>query len=199
MGSESSERYVPSTVTQSVKILVVGAFGVGKTTLIGSVSEIPPLRTEETMTAASVGVDSLAGLDSKSSTTVAMDFGRITLNPELVLYLFGTPGQKRFWNLWEGLADGAVGALVMVDTRRLQDSFEVFDQLELHTRVPFAVAVNQFPGSPTYDTEELRSALDLLPETPIVYCDARERQSSVQALIKLVEYAIEVRKRSEVA
>ncbi len=199
MGSESSERYVPSTVVQSVKILVVGAFGVGKTTLIGSVSEIPPLRTEETMTAASVGVDSLAGLDDKSSTTVAMDFGRITLNPEIVLYLFGTPGQKRFWNLWEGLADGAVGALVMVDSRRLQDSFEVFDQLELHTRVPFAVAVNQFPGSPEYDPEKLREALDLLPETPIVYCDARDRQSSVQSLIKLVEYAIAVRRNSEVA
>lgn len=199
MGSESSERYVSSTVIQSVKILVVGAFGVGKTTLIGSVSEIAPLRTEETMTAASVGVDSLAGLDSKSTTTVATDFGRITLSSEIVLYLFGTPGQKRFWNLWEGLADGAVGALVLVDPRRLEDSFEVFDQLELHTKVPFAVAVNQFPNSPQYDTEQLRDALDLLPETPIVFCDARERKSSAQTLIKLVEYAIAVRNNSEVA
>ncbi|MER7114226.1 GTP-binding protein [Saccharomonospora azurea] len=199
MGSESSERYVSSTVIQSVKILVVGAFGVGKTTLIGSVSEIAPLRTEETMTAASVGVDSLAGLDSKSTTTVAMDFGRITLSSEIVLYLFGTPGQKRFWNLWEGLADGAVGALVLVDPRRLEDSFEVFDQLELHTKVPFAVAVNQFPNSPQYDTEQLRDALDLLPETPIVFCDARDRKSSAQTLIKLVEYAIAVRNNSEVA
>lgn len=199
MGSESSERYVSSTVIQSVKILVVGAFGVGKTTLIGSVSEIAPLRTEETMTAASVGVDSLAGLDSKSTTTVAMDFGRITLSSEIVLYLFGTPGQKRFWNLWEGMADGAVGALVLVDPRRLEDSFEVFDQLELHTKVPFAVAVNQFPNSPQYDTEQLRDALDLLPETPIVFCDARERKSSAQTLIKLVEYAIAVRNNSEVA
>ncbi|EHK80107.1 putative GTPase [Saccharomonospora azurea SZMC 14600] len=188
-----------STVIQSVKILVVGAFGVGKTTLIGSVSEIAPLRTEETMTAASVGVDSLAGLDSKSTTTVAMDFGRITLSSEIVLYLFGTPGQKRFWNLWEGLADGAVGALVLVDPRRLEDSFEVFDQLELHTKVPFAVAVNQFPNSPQYDTEQLRDALDLLPETPIVFCDARDRKSSAQTLIKLVEYAIAVRNNSEVA
>ncbi|WP_197318750.1 ATP/GTP-binding protein [Saccharomonospora sp. NB11] len=199
MGSASSERYVSSTVIQSVKILVVGAFGVGKTTLIGSVSEIAPLRTEETMTAASVGVDSLAGLDSKSTTTVAMDFGRITLTPEIVLYLFGTPGQKRFWNLWEGLSDGAVGALVLVDPRRLEDSFEVFDQLELHTKVPFAVAVNQFPGSPQYSEEQLREALDLLPETPIVFCDARERKSAAQTLVKLVEYAIEVRNKSEVA
>ncbi|EID54969.1 GTP-binding protein [Saccharomonospora xinjiangensis] len=199
MGSESSERYVSPTVAESVKILVVGAFGVGKTTLIGSVSEIAPLRTEETMTAASVGVDSLAGLHGKRTTTVAMDFGRITVSPEIVLYLFGTPGQKRFWSLWEGLADGAVGALVLVDTRRIEDSFEVFDQLELHTSVPFAVAVNQFPDSPTYGPEKLREALDLLPETPIVYCDARDRQSSVQTLVKLVEYSLAVRKNSEVA
>src|SRR5699024_989806 len=130
-----------------------------KTTLIGSVSEIAPLRTEETMTAASVGVDSVAGLDSKTTTTVAMAFGRITISSEVVLYLFGTPGQKRFWNLWEGLSDGAVGALVLVDTRRLEDSFEVFDQLELNTRVPFAVAINQFPGSPQYEAEQLRDAL----------------------------------------
>ncbi len=197
MDSESSDRYVSSTVEQSVKILVVGAFGVGKTTLIGSVSEILPLRTEETMTAASVGVDSLAGLDSKSTTTVAMDFGRITISPEIVLYLFGTPGQKRFWNLWEGLSDGSVGALVIVDPRRLEDSFEVFDQLELRTRIPFAVAVNEFPDSPRYEPEQLRDALDLLPETPIVYCDARRREDSANALITLVQHALEVRKQSK--
>ncbi|WP_026452887.1 GTP-binding protein [Saccharomonospora iraqiensis] len=197
MDSESSDRYVSSTVEQSVKILVVGAFGVGKTTLIGSVSEIMPLRTEETMTAASVGVDSLAGLDSKSTTTVAMDFGRITISPEIVLYLFGTPGQKRFWNLWEGLSDGSVGALVIVDPRRLEDSFEVFDQLELRTRIPFAVAVNEFPDSPRYEPEQLRDALDLLPETPIVYCDARRREDSANALITLVQHALEVRKQSK--
>jgi uncharacterized protein len=183
-------RYVASTVAQSVKILVVGAFGVGKTTLIGSVSEIAPLRTEETMTSASVGVDSLAGLDEKATTTVAMDFGRITVNAEVVLYLFGTPGQRRFWDLWEGLAEGAVGALVLVDTRRLEDSFEVFDQLETRTGIPFAVAVNEFPGSPRYDPERLRDALDLLPDTPIVACDARNKESSAQALIKLVEHAL---------
>ncbi|MGH3761733.1 GTP-binding protein [Actinophytocola sp.] len=195
MASASSEpttpeRYVSPTVAQSVKILVVGAFGVGKTTLIGSVSEIAPLRTEETMTTASVGVDSLAGLDGKTTTTVALDFGRITVSPEIVLYLFGTPGQRRFWDLWEGLADGAVGVLVLVDTRRLEDSFEVLDQLELRTSMPFAVAINQFPGAPQYRTEQLRDALDLLPDTPIVWCDARGRDSSAGALITLVEHAL---------
>jgi uncharacterized protein len=186
----TERRYVASTVAQSVKILVVGAFGVGKTTLIGSVSEIAPLRTEETMTLASVGVDSLAGLDGKSTTTVAMDFGRITVSPEVVLYLFGTPGQRRFWDLWEGLAEGAVGALVLVDTRRIEDSFEVFDQLETRTGMPFAVAVNDFPGSPRYGTEQLREALDLLPDTPIVHCDAKNKESSAHALIRLVEHAL---------
>jgi uncharacterized protein len=183
-------RYVSPTVAESVKILVVGAFGVGKTTLIGSVSEIAPLRTEETMTVASLGVDSLAGLDGKTTTTVAMDFGRITVSPEVVLYLFGTPGQRRFWDLWEGLADGAVGALVLVDTRRLEDSFEVFDQLELRTGMPFAVAVNEFPDAPRYSTEQLRDALDLLADTPIVRCDARTRESAAGALITLVEHAL---------
>ncbi len=192
MASANSEpgRYVSPTVAQSVKILVVGAFGVGKTTLIGSVSEIPPLRTEETMTVASVGVDSLAGLDAKTTTTVAMDFGRITVSEDVVLYLFGTPGQRRFWDLWEGLADGAVGALVLVDPRRLEDSFEVFDQLELRTGMPFAVAVNQFPGAPPYSADQLRDALDLLPETPIVNVDARARDSAAGALITLVEHAL---------
>ena len=186
-------RYLSPSIAQSVKILVVGAFGVGKTTLIGSVSEITPLRTEETMTAASVGVDSLAGLSDKGTTTVAMDFGRITVNPEVVLYLFGTPGQRRFWDLWEGLAEGAVGALVLVDTRRIEDSFEVFDQLETRTGMPFAVAVNDFPGAPRYDVEQLREALDLLPDTPIVECDARNRESSAHVLIKLVEHALDHR------
>src|SRR5262245_8619148 len=187
---EDGPRYVASTVAQSVKILVVGAFGVGKTTLIGAVSEIAPLRTEETMTSASVGIDSLSGLDDKATTTVAMDFGRITLSPELVLYLFGTPGQRRFWDLWEGLAEGAVGALVLVDSRRIEDSFEVFDQLETRTGMPFAVAVNEFPDAPRYSTEQLREALDLLPDTPIVECDARNKEASANVLIKLVEHAL---------
>jgi signal recognition particle receptor subunit beta len=183
----SSDRYLPDTVQQAVKILIVGAFGVGKTTLVGSVSEIEPLRTEEMMTEASIGVDDLAGVGTKTTTTVAMDFGRITLTPEVVLYLFGTPGQRRFWDLWDGLAEGALGVLVMVDTRRLEDSFDVLEQLELRG-LPFAVAINQFPDSEQYEPDEIRGALDLLPDTPVVICDARERSSSINALISLVEF-----------
>jgi signal recognition particle receptor subunit beta len=191
VSSTSGKRYLPGTIRRPAKILVVGSFGVGKTTLIGSVSEIVPLRTEETMTVASMGIDDLAGLEDKTTTTVAMDFGRITLNPHVVLYLFGTPGQRRFWDLWDGLADGAVGALVLVDTRRLEGSFEVLDQLELRKEnLPFAVAVNVFPDSRQHSTEELRQALDLLPETPIVHCDARDRNSAVDALIALTAYAL---------
>ncbi len=187
----SDERYLPGTVRRPAKILVVGSFGVGKTTLIGSVSEIVPLRTEETMTVASLGVDDLAGLEEKTTTTVAMDFGRVTLSQQTVLYMFGMPGQRRFWDLWDGLAEGAVGALVLVDTRRLEGSFEVLDQLELRKdNLPFAVAVNVFPNSYRHSTEELRKALDLLPETPIVYCDARDRTSSINALVALTAYAI---------
>jgi uncharacterized protein len=183
----SADRYLPDTIQQAVKILVVGAFGVGKTTLVGSVSEIEPLRTEELMTEASIGVDDPAGMNAKTTTTVAMDFGRLTLNSRLVLYLFGTPGQRRFWDLWDGLAEGALGVLVIVDTRRLEDSFDVLEQLELRG-LPFAVAVNQFPDSEAHGPHELRGALDLLPDTPVMMCDARQRTPSVNALISLVEY-----------
>jgi signal recognition particle receptor subunit beta len=194
MGSAgSADRYLPDTVQQPVKILVVGAFGVGKTTLIGSVSEIVPLRTEETMTAASEGIDDLAGLTGKTTTTVAMDFGRVTLSRRIVLYMFGMPGQRRFWDLWDGLAEGAVGALVLVDTRRLESSFGVLDMLELHKEtLPFAIAVNQFPDALRYPPDVLRKALDLLPGTPVVECDARDRRSSAAALATLVEYALAV-------
>ncbi len=184
----SVDPFVRETVQQSVKILVVGAFGVGKTTLIESVSEIVPLRTEETMTEASVDVDDLAGRPNKTTTTVAMDFGRITISERVVLYLFGTPGQQRFWDLWEGLAEGAAGALVLVDTRHLQRSFEVLDQLETHNpQLPIAVVVNRFPDTQHHSPEELRAALDLLPETPVVDGDARDRASSANALVTLVD------------
>jgi signal recognition particle receptor subunit beta len=167
--------------------VIVGGFGVGKTTLVRSVSEIRPLTTEETMTQASAGVDSLVGVEHKTATTVAMDFGRISLSDELVLYLFGTPGQQRFWFLWNGLFDGALGAIVLVDTRRLEVSFDVIGRLE-EAGVPFVVAVNAFPDAASYPTEELRGALDLPDNVPIVTCDARLRESSRDVLISLMRY-----------
>jgi signal recognition particle receptor subunit beta len=187
------ERYLPDGVVRPVKILIVGSFGVGKTTLIGAVSEIEPLRTEEKMSAASVGVDHLDEASGKNTTTVAMDFGRRTLTETTVLYLFGMPGQQRFWNVWEGLADGAIGALVLVDTRRLEASFAVLDQLEEQDAgMPYAVAVNVFPDSPGYDLEEIGLALDLPAGTPVFTCDARDPGSSLRVLADLTRHAIAV-------
>jgi uncharacterized protein len=195
ISAAADEHYLPESVERSAKILVVGSFGVGKTTLIGSVSEIDPLRTEELMTDASTGIDDLAGLPEKQTTTVAMDFGRITLTERVVLYMFGMPGQSRFWDPWAGLAEGAVGALVLVDTRRLDASFEVLDQLELQAEhLPYAVAVNVFPDSRRYEPAELRKAMDLLPDTPVLECDARDRASSVRALADLTRYALDRRR-----
>ncbi|WP_314173592.1 GTP-binding protein [Streptomyces winkii] len=173
----------------TLKLLVAGGFGVGKTTLVGSVSEIKPLRTEETLTEAGRPVDDTAGVEAKSTTTVAMDFGRITINDGLVLYLFGTPGQDRFWFLWDELAQGALGAVVLVDTRRLEDSFAGIDYFERRS-IPFTVAVNHFDGAQVYPPDAIREALDLDASVPVLGCDARRRDSVRDVLVSVVENAM---------
>lgn len=175
-----------STASNGLKIVIVGGFGVGKTTMVRSVSEIRPLNTEEIMTEAGVGIDEADGLVTKTTTTVAFDFGRITLDDTLVLYLFGAPGQERFWFLWDRLFSGTLGAVVLVDTRRVADSWYAIDRLE-HHRTPFIVARNNFE-EPQHSLEEVRDALSLAPDVPLVDCDARDRESSKAVLIALVNH-----------
>ncbi|MFE0174188.1 ATP/GTP-binding protein [Streptomyces sp. NPDC059002] len=185
----AARRELTATADNGLKIVVVGGFGVGKTTLVRSVSEIRPLNTEETMTQAGQGIDDLAdleGLRAKTSTTVAFDFGRITLDEHNVLYLFGAPGQERFWFLWDRLFSGTLGAVVLVDTRRLADSWYAIDRLE-HHGTPFIVARNDF-GGPAHTADQLREALDLDPGVPLIDCDARSRESSKDVLITLVQH-----------
>jgi signal recognition particle receptor subunit beta len=177
---------LPATAENALKIVIVGGFGVGKTTMVRSVSEIRPLNTEETMTQAGVGIDDPAGAAGKSTTTVAFDFGRISLSQELVLYLFGAPGQERFWFLWDRLFSGTLGAVVLVDTRRLADSWYAIDRLE-HHGTPFVVARNDF-GGPSHSLEQIRDALSLGDHVPLVDCDARDRASSKNVLIHLVDH-----------
>ncbi|MDX2919822.1 MULTISPECIES: ATP/GTP-binding protein [Streptomyces] len=187
MDSATSDRAtLSSTADNGLKIVVVGGFGVGKTTMVRSVSEIRPLNTEETMTRAGEAVDDLAGVHAKTSTTVAFDFGRITLDERSVLYLFGAPGQERFWFLWDRLFAGTLGAVVLVDTRRLADSWYAIDRLE-HHGTPFIVACNDF-GGPLHSEQQIREALDLSEDVPLVECDARDRSSSKYVLITLVEH-----------
>jgi len=178
----------------ALKILIAGGFGVGKTTMVGSVSETQPLQTEEILTEEGVGIDDISGVEGKRTTTVAMDFGRITISDDLVLYLFGTPGQDRFWFVWDELTIGALGAVVIADTRRLADCFPSINYFE-QKGTPFVVAVNCFEGARRYALEEVQLALNLDPDVPVILCDVRRREDSKEILIALLEYAMKVRTR----
>ncbi|WP_320066912.1 ATP/GTP-binding protein [Micromonospora sp. RTGN7] len=176
----------------AIKILIAGGFGVGKTTMVGAVSETRPLRTEEVLTETGIGIDDLSGVEGKTTTTVAMDFGRISIGDDLVLYLFGTPGQDRFWFVWDELALGALGAVVLADTRRLADCFPSIDYFE-GRGTPFVVAVNCFDDARKYRLDEVQAALNLDPGVPVLLCDARQRESSKEVLITLMEHAMKIR------
>ncbi|MGW2212987.1 GTP-binding protein [Streptomyces sp. NPDC001781] len=186
-----AERGKPPVEPVTLKILVAGGFGVGKTTMVGAVSEIRPLRTEEVLTEAGRPVDDTDGVEGKRTTTVAMDFGRITLRADLVLYLFGTPGQERFWFMWDELSEGALGAVVLADTRRLEDCFAAVDYFERRS-IPFVVGVNCFEGAARYPAESVRKALDLDPDVPVLLTDARDRESVKTVLVGVVQHAMEL-------